>query len=126
MGKVFLATLPSEYGTRVLLADGQMLKFHLNGKCVGEFPVDFNVVSPQEVDVVSVLVAGSTIEVGYNIGQEFSKKTSLMGLADIAKRLNNTDGLIFVGIRDGSVENTSYTQYIYAYLKGSVNNSIIS
>lgn len=120
MSKVFLVDIPSEFGVKGIIGDGKMLKFHFNGNCLGEYPIDYNVTTMQEVDVVSVLVSRGEVEVGLNTNQQFMKKGSLLGLADIANRLNMIQGLIFMGRREGSYEHESYSQYIYAFIKGNI------
>lgn len=125
MSKVYLADIVGEFGTRCLIGDGKMLKFRLNGTCLGEFPIDYNILGLQEVDIVSVLVSDNNVEVGYNINQEFTKKSTNLALSEIARRLNNANGLIFIGKRDGKEADVSYSQYIYVFLKGSVSTSLI-
>ena len=125
MSKVFLVDVPNEFGIRGLIGDGKLLKFKFNGVCIGEFPIDYNVSTMQEVDVISVLVSGTQVELAFNTNQTFTKKTSLIGLADIAKKLNNLNGLIFMGRREGQHGQDKYSQYIYAFIKGSVNPSVL-
>lgn len=125
MSKVFLANLPHEVGTRCLIGDGKLLKFKFNGTCLGEFPLDYNVTSLQEVDIVSVLISNTDVEIAFNTNQTFTKKTSMLGLADIARTINGMQGLVFAGQRDGQDGTATYSQYIYAFLKGSIVESLL-
>jgi hypothetical protein len=126
MSKVFLAGISGEAGIRALLGDGKMLKFNIRGTCLGEFPISYGITTMQEVDVVSILVCKDSIEVGYNIEQKFSKHTANKGIGDIAAIMQNLGGVIFVGKRDGQADDTAYTQYIYAYMKGHVSLQLSS
>jgi hypothetical protein len=106
----------NELGTKGLINDGKMLKFHFNGTCLGEFPLSFSKVSLQEVDIVSLLVLDNgEVEVGYNIAEIFSKKPAIRSLSDIINLINAANGLVFAGKRE---EKDAYVQYIYAFMRG--------
>lgn len=124
MSKVYLVETASAIGYRHLVGDGKLLRFNVQGICLGEFPISYDFTSMQEVDVISVLVANNNVELGYNTGQQFSKKTTLLGLSDIARKISSLSGLIFVGKKDGVADGVTYSQYIYTFLKGSVPSDI--
>jgi hypothetical protein len=126
MGKVFLADVIGESGIRCLLADGKMLKFHFNGTCIGEFPISYNVASMQEVEVISLLVSGSNIELGFNINQVFGKTESSKGLAEINQILTTLQGLVFAGKVQNSLDSIAYNQYIYVFIRGSINQGMLA
>jgi hypothetical protein len=123
--KVHFINIPSEPGMRGLIGDAKMLKFNLSGICLGEFDVYLgNNVTYQEVDIISILQVGQEIELGYNIDQQFYKKTPKGSIGDIAAIINTLTGVIMVGLRDGVYGGTQYRQYIYVLIKGSVSPNI--
>jgi hypothetical protein len=124
MAQVYLIDVPNEFGVKGLIGDGKLLKFNFSGTCLGEFPIPYNNMTLQEVDVLSVMVADNNVEVGYNMGQTFTKKETLIGLADIARKIDSIKGLIFIGIKDGNNSGVKYSQYIYTFLKGSLSTEI--
>lgn len=126
MSKVFFISNAGGFGERALIGDGKMLKFKFNGDCLGEFPIDYNLSTLQEVDIVSLLVEGSELEIGFNVQQQFTKKQPASGLADVANKLNNQQGLIFIGKRNGKNTDGQFVQYIYTFLKNSVNPSLFN
>lgn len=125
MSKVFLIDVPEEYGVRGLIGDGKMLKFHFNGTCLGEFPVPFDNVTLQEVDIVSLLVSNNDVEIAVNASREFKKKISKISLSEVAKQVQSLNGLVFLGIKKDNAHGVPYTQYIYAFLKGAIHPSIL-
>lgn len=126
MGKAFIADVIGEQGVRCLVADGKMLKFHFNGTCLGDFPVSYNLASMQEVELISLLVTGNKAELGFNVGQVFTKKEIQSSLADINNTLSNIQGLIFVGMKQGVLEEVSYYQYLYAFIRGAIRPDMIA
>lgn len=125
MGKIFLTDVKGEYGVKALVGEGQMLKFAINGKCLGVFPLTFNIGSMQEVDIVSVLMERNNIELAYNIGEEFGKIRTNKSLADVGMLLNTQKGVIFVVRREDQTAGIKFTQYLYIFMRGSVNKAIL-
>lgn len=124
LGKVYLTSISTEPLVRVLVGEGQMLKFDLTGRCLGRFPVSFNLGTLQEVDVVSLLLQGSNLEVASNLDAEFVKFRPSKSLAEIVSFLNALSGLIFVGRRDDMVEQTKFSQYLYIFMRGTVPRNL--
>lgn len=125
MGKFTL--LYHDYGTRGLMGEGRLFKFNLNGKPIGEAPLDFNCMSKEEVDVISILVTnGNYIETAFNVREVFSKRVYNGSLADLVRQLNALDGLAFMGNQSGKVGDDICNQYIYAFKKGYITENSIS
>lgn len=123
MSRVYLLDLPHDFGLKGLANEGKVLKFKFNGDCVGQYPIDFSSTSTmQEVDIVSVLVFGTNVELAFSINGVFLIKAYNLGLSNIVRTLNSLNGLIFVGKREGSDSGVTYVQYIYSFLKGAVSS----
>lgn len=118
VAKIFLTDMTDGSGLKSLVGEGKMLKFSYNGTCLGEYPLSFDYGTMQESDIVSILMQGSSIELAYNIGGVFRKHKTLRGIGEVAKVLNNMQGVLFVGKRDGSDGGETYTQYLYVFSSG--------
>lgn len=124
MGKYML--LYHDFATRGIMGEGRLFKFQLNGKPLGEAPLDFNCNSKEEVDILSILVTnGNIIELGYSINEVFTKRTYNGTLAELVRKVNSLDGLVFMGNQNGKVNNDVCNQYLYAFKLGSISASII-
>lgn len=125
MGKFTL--LYHDYGTRGLMGEGRLFKFNLNGKPIGESALDFNCMSSEEVDVLSVLVTnGNYIELGFNIRGVFSKRVYTSSLSDLVRRINSLNGLVFMGTQSGKVGEDVCNQYLYAFKQGYITEASIN
>ncbi len=123
MSEVYLVDLKEIMG-RGLVGEGKTLKFDFVGNYLGEDHTVFHRGTLQEVDVVSILSFKGGVEVAFNLSGEFTKKTTLLGLANIASKLSGLSGLIFLGKREVKVGEDTLKQYFYVYLKGSVHTNL--
>lgn len=104
------------------MGEGRLFKFNLNGTPIGERALDFNCMSKEEVDILSVLVTnGQHIELGFNIDEEFSKEVYSLSLTDLIRRINGMEGLLFTGNQNGKFGDDVCNQYLYAFRKGSLD-----
>lgn len=127
LARVFYAYHPNESGMVYLLGMGKALRFAFNGRFMREEPLSFEYGSMEEVDLLSILVynGGKNIELGINFGGVFTKRETSKTVGDLAMILGTLPNNVFTGVRQGDLDGVKYTQYFYAYKKGSVNpNSI--
>lgn len=101
-----------------LITDGAMLKFGTGGKFLGETTALYNASGLSQIDVISILKQGNTIEVSFHIDGIFTKHPTNRTLIDIITDFNKIRGIIFAGKRDGDIEGISYSQYIYGFTQG--------
>lgn len=124
MGKFIL--LYHDYSTRGLMGEGRHFKYTLNGKPIGESPIDFNCMSKEEVDIISVLVTnGNYIEIAFNVNEVFSKRVYTGNLSDLVRQINALNGLAFLGSQSGRVGEDICNQYLYAFKKGYITEKSI-
>lgn len=125
MGKFIL--LYHDYSTRGLIGEGKHFKFTLNGKPLGESPIDLNCMSKEEVDIISVLVTNGTyIEIATNINEVFLKRVYKGTLSNLIKQLNSLKGLAFLGNQNGKVGDDICNQYLYVFKKGYITEKSIN
>ena len=106
-----------------------MLKSVYTGNYLGEFPVDFNVDSLIEVDIVSIIFDGNGIEVALNFNDYLYKyNTELDAISLVNVLLNDADinkVIVFSGRREIMVYDKKVSQYLIALNKGSVSKDKI-
>lgn len=120
VGKFFL--LYHSYSERGIMGEGRLFKFNLNGTPLGEKALDFNCMSKEEIDVLSILVTnGQHIELGFNINEEFSKQVFSLSLPDLIRKINGMEGLLFMGNQNGKFGEDVCNQYLYAFKKGTLD-----
>lgn len=113
--------------SKALVADGQLLEFSMTGVFVAERPMEFNLPYMREVDAVSFLLQNGEVEMATNIDGVFTKSFIGASIMNITKRMKSIapNKLLFAGVRNGDVDNQKYTQYIYIFDKGLINNDLL-
>lgn len=110
-----------DYETRGIIGEGRHFKFTLNGVSLGETALDFNCMSQQQVDILSVLVTnGVYIELAFNINGVFTTRVYQGTLTELVNKINALDGLLFMGNQNGKVGNDVCNQYLYAFKLGTL------
>lgn len=109
------------------MGEGRLFKFNLNGKSIGEAPLDFNCMSKEEVDIISILVTnGNYIEIAFNVREVFSKRVYTRSLADLVRQVNSLKGLVFMGTQSGKIGDDVCNQYLYAFNQGYITENSIN
>lgn len=116
--RYFLIEDRDRFVIRTLVGDGKSIDFNLSGTFVGMSQVSMlgNKIV-QEVDIVSVLVHRSVVEVATSIGGEFQKVIAMRELTDLMKILPTLSGFVFTATIPYP-ENCM--QYLYMYRLGNL------
>lgn len=125
MGKTYLTSINGDLFSQCLIGDGKMLKFALGGKFLGEFSIDYNIGTLQEVDIVSILVVEGTVEVAYNMKGAFNKCVPTKDIPDIINFFNQMQGIVFTGRRQGQLDGVTFSQYFYAFRVNTLHESTL-
>lgn len=125
MGKIYLTSINGDLFSQCLIGDGKMLKFALGGKFLGEFFIDYNIGTLQEVDIVSILVVEGTVEVAYNMKGTFNKCVPTKDIPDIINFFNQMQGIVFTGRRQGQLDGVTFSQYFYAFRVNTLHESTL-
>ena len=105
--------------SNLLLHEGKEHRFNFANKYLGEFDMTFNYRFMQDVDIVSILVYGSNIELAFDTADGFSKRKTSVPVSQLARILPSTKGFI-TGL-ERRIDNAC-VQYIYVYISGSIDS----
>lgn len=127
MSKVYLTDKRGNNLEKMLIGvgEGKSLNFTISGKYLGEFPVDLDYGTLQEVDIISVLSSVEGAEIGVVVESNFKKAMSSLAFPDLTKTVSNMTGLLYCFFRDGEVEKAKYRQAIFVFRKGAIPPTII-
>lgn len=125
MALVVQARLQRDTNTTVIASQGRMLKFNFLGNFVEESPINDTMSYTKEVDMLSILVCGESVEVAYSKDRLFMKHNPTMTLAEIASIVTNMRGMTFTAKREGTLNGIAYSQYMYLFEQGNLNINII-
>lgn len=131
--KVFYSSnVAGDSGYCALFGEGKMLKFSFNGKYVGECPIDVDVLMrsyPNAVDCISILQSTGGgrvfVEIGVQVGEEFSAFVSSLAYPEILERLMNIQGYLVCANRSGTQGKVFYQQILMCFPQGRITRKSV-